>query len=137
MRACRGLAFAGLAALASACAPGEPRDLLVERCSEVIQYRQPSLRDVAIVGVLRGPGTSSVTLDFEARAEPSGAPMSNRIACDFDPADRWSLERIRIGERALTEAEVALVNSEFLLRDLSRSPQRLGRAPLAGSVSDS
>ena len=117
-----------VALLAAACGPGGARDLLVDRCTEVIHYRHPSLSEVAILAVERGPGASDVTLDFEALAEASGAKITSRIACAFEPSDRWTLARIEIGGRALTEAELALVNAELLLRDLSRSPERLGRA---------
>jgi hypothetical protein len=115
-----------LAWLGSACAPLGVGDPLVERCVEVIHYRHPTLRDIDIVAVQSEPETRSVTLDFEALSEPSDAEVSSRISCDFEATDRWSLEGISVGGRALTEAEVALVNSELLLRDLSRNPERLG-----------
>ena len=76
--------------------------------------------------VERGPGASAVSLAFEARVEPSGAEVKSRIACEFEPSDRWSLVAVQIDGHQLTDAELALVNSEFLLRDLSESPERLG-----------
>lgn len=123
----RSRALAGFAAvLLLGCGPSGPRDLLVERCREVIAYRNPALRDIAILDARRGPGSGAVTLEFEAHAEATDSTVSSRITCDFEPGDRWTLVRIEIGGRQLTEAEVALVNSELLLRDLSRSPERLG-----------
>lgn len=111
----------------SACWLGGGRDLLVERCTEVIHYRHPALRELVVIDVLRGPGASAVTLEFEALAEPSGEQVSSRIACEFEGGEPWALERIQIDGRALTEAEIVLVNAELLLRDLSRSPERLER----------
>jgi hypothetical protein len=126
MRESRRAAFAALwIALGAACGGG-PRDLLVERCGEVVQYRDASLRDIEILKVERGPGVSAVTLAYQARAEPSREQVRSRIACEFEPTDRWSLVAVRIDGHELTEAELALVNSELLLRDLSRSPERLG-----------
>jgi hypothetical protein len=126
----RRLAALGVAALAgAACMSGD--DPLVERCTEVIAYKLPSLEDIEIVAVERDLDASAVTLDFEAtEPEPSQAEISSRIACDFEPSDRWALESIEIGGRALTETEVALVNSELFLRDLSRSPERLAGSSL-------
>jgi hypothetical protein len=111
--------------LGAACLPG-PRDLVVERCTEVIGYRSPGLRDISIEEIERGPGANEVTLQYEARDDAQDATLASRIRCRFDPANRWSLVSVRLDGRDLTEAEVALVNSEFLLRDLSESPERLG-----------
>ena len=111
-------------ALGSACSGGS-RDELVERCTDVIHDRNPTWKDVAIRDVRRGPA-NTVEFGFEAVDEPSGAKMASRIGCDFQPGDHWSLVGVRMDGRALTEAELALVNSEFLLRDLSESPERLG-----------
>jgi hypothetical protein len=114
-----------LGALGSACSGGS-RDLLVERCTDVIHYRNPTWKDVDIRDIHRGPGANAVEFGFEAVDEPSGARMASRIACEFEASDRWSLVSVRLDGRALTDAELALVNSEFLLRDLSESPERLG-----------
>jgi hypothetical protein len=119
--------------LLGGCAPPWAGDTLVERCVEVIQYRQPDLREIDVVGVERAPGSSALTLEFEAVSDPSGPRVESRIDCGFDSAGRWTLERVAIGGRALTEAEIALVNSELLLRDLSRNPERLRSAPARSS----
>lgn len=118
-------AWVGLGVALGACGGG-PRDLAVERCTEVIHYRDPSLKDVEITKVERGPGAHAVALAFEARVEESGTDVKSRIACDFDPTDRWSLVAVEIDGRELVEAELTLVNSELFLRDLSESPERLG-----------
>lgn len=126
MRPGRGIAFAGLVvALGSACLPG-PRDLRVERCTEVITYRSPELQGISIEEIERGPGPHEVSLRFAAHDVAADAEFASRIACRFDPANRWSLVAVNLDGRELTDAEVALVNSEFLLRDLSESPERLG-----------
>ncbi len=111
------------------CAPQWAGDTLVERCVEVVRYVDPGLREIDVVGVDRSPGSSALTLEFEAVSDPSGPPIASRIDCGFDSQGRWTLERIAIDGRALTEAEIALVNSELLLRDLSRNPERLRSAP--------
>ncbi|HVN38630.1 MAG TPA: hypothetical protein VMW19_10740 [Myxococcota bacterium] len=111
-------------ALGLACS-GDSGDLRVERCTDVIRYRNPSWGDIAIHEVRRGPGPNAVEFGFEAVDEPSGARMASRIACEFEASDRWSLVGVRLDGQALTEAELALVNSEFLLRDLSERPERL------------
>jgi len=111
------LIAAGLLLLGAACFGGEP-DPLVERCTEVIHYRHPALEGVKVVGVERDPSASAVTLAFEAKT-PEKTRVANHITCDFDPSSE-RLESIRVGGRDLTEAEVALVNSEFLLRELGR-----------------
>ena len=112
-------------ALGSACSGGSG-DELVERCTDVIHYRNPTWKDVEIRDVRRGPGANAVEFGFEAVDEPSGAKMASRIACEFEASDRWSLVGVRLDGQPLTEAQLALVNSEFLLRDLSESPERLG-----------
>jgi hypothetical protein len=122
----RRVALAGLGlALGSACLPGS-RDLLVERCTEVISYRSPDLRSISIEEVEKGPGANEVALQYEAHDAATEQKLVSRIACEFDPANRWSLVAVKLDGRELTDAEVALVNSEFLLRDLSESPERLG-----------
>lgn len=115
------LALAALAALLGAgCLRGDP-DPLVELCTEVIHYRHPSLESVKIVDVERDAAAAAVTLAFEAKTQLENTRVSNHISCDFDDSER--LESIRIGGRDLTEAEVALVNSEFLLRELGRDAE--------------
>jgi len=114
-----------ICALGAACSGGSG-DLLVERCTDVIRYRNPTWKDVEIRDLHRGPGANAVEFGFEAVDDPSGARMASRIACEFEPGDRWSLVGVRLDGRVLTEAELALVNSEFLLRDLSEKPERLG-----------
>jgi hypothetical protein len=114
------LAALGLAALCGGC---RGQDLLVDRCSEVIEYKHPDLEDVDIVAISRDPSASAVTLDFEATQKPADTEISSRILCDFEASER-KLERIEIGGRTLSETEVTLVNSELLLRDLS-DPERI------------
>jgi len=118
--------------LLGGCAPPWTGDTFVERCVEVIQYRHPELQEIDVVGVERRLGSNAVMLEFEAVADPSGPRVASQIECGFDPEGRWTLEQIAIGGRALTQAEIALVNSELLLRDLSRNPERL-RSPAARS----
>src|SRR5215831_21221015 len=99
MRTGRGALAALLGALASACSGGS-RDLLVERCTEVIGYRNPTWKNVEVHDVHRGPGANAVEFGFEALDEPSGARMASRIACEFEPGDRWSLVGVHLDGRA-------------------------------------
>jgi len=126
MLAWRHALLAALVCAAGSACSGGSRDLMVERCTDVIRYQNPTWKDVAIRDVRRGPGANAIEFGFEAVDEPSGAKMESRIACEFEGSDRWSLVGVRLDGQALTEAQLALVNSEFLLRDLSESPERLG-----------
>ncbi|HVH20377.1 MAG TPA: hypothetical protein VNF72_18940, partial [Myxococcota bacterium] len=99
MRHGRRIACTGLAiALGSACLPG-PRDLLVERCTEVIAYRSPGLRSISIEEIERGPGPHEVALQFEAHDVAADEEFASRIACRFDPENRWSPVELHGDER--------------------------------------
>jgi hypothetical protein len=118
-------AVLALGAALGICAPQQQGDTLVDRCIEVIRYRHPSFQEIGVTGVERSPGTNRISLEFEAVSDPSGPPINSYIECGFDAEGRWTLEAVAIGGRALPESEVALVNSELLLLDLSRNPERL------------
>jgi hypothetical protein len=119
MRPSRGLA-AVLALPGLACMGGPP-DPLVTRCSEVVEYRHPELRslDIKLVRL----SAASVALDFEGVNRETKEDFADRIECEFDPTGRMTLTRVALGGGPLSEAEVALANSELLLRDLSRDPE--------------
>ena len=111
--------LAALAIPASACSFGPP-DPMIERCSVVVEYRYPELRslDIALVRI----SATAVTLDFEGVHRETKEELADRILCEFAPDARLKLSRIAIGGETLNEAEVALANSELLLRDLGRDP---------------
>ena len=110
---------AALAAPCLACSSGPP-DPMIDRCSVVVEYKHPELRslDIALVRI----SGNAVTLDFDGVDRETKEKVADRILCEFDASQRMKLSRIAIGGESLTEAEVALANSELLLRDLGRDP---------------
>jgi hypothetical protein len=116
MRAGWSTAVALLAAPWLAC--GGPPDPMIVRCSEVVEYRHPELRalDFELVRL----SANAVTLDFDGVDRETKEKFADRIECEFDP--RLKLTRVAMEGEALSETEVALANSELLLRDLSRDP---------------
>ena len=124
------------ASLAVGCSAGRGADSLAERCLYVLEYRQPALSEVDVIDTTRSATEAALTLHFEATAEPASKPIADYIFCSFEPEKRWLLQRVVIGDRELSTAEIALVNAELLLRDLVRDPQRLSRnetSPQAGT----
>jgi hypothetical protein len=110
-----------MALVAVGCA--QPHDLPTERCLEVLAYRNP---EHGRVGEIRTAGISAgrtVTIHY-AGANPSASKPLQSITCEYSAEEHWSAARVTIGERQLTERELALVNAELLLRDLSLRPQR-------------
>jgi hypothetical protein len=125
------VALAIAAGLLGACGPEGPADALAQRCVEVLRFRHKGLDDLRVrEAPARAAGAR--TLDFDGVVPDTGARIASRITCEFEPGERYSLARIEVAGRSLTEAEVALVNSELLLRDLSENPERLA-APAHGS----
>jgi hypothetical protein len=122
------LALALATGLLGACGPEGPADALARRCVDVLRFRHAGLADLR---VREAPGrvADARTLVFEGVLAESGARIESRITCVFAPGERYSLARIEVAGRSLTEAEVALVNSELLLRDLSENPERLAGSP--------
>ena len=121
------LALACGASLAVGCSAGRGADSLAERCLYVLEYRQPAWSEVNVIDTRRSTAEATLTLRFEATAEPASEPIADYIFCSFEPEERWLLQRVVIGDRELSETELTLVNAELLLRDLSRNPQRLSR----------
>jgi hypothetical protein len=98
-----------------ACLDGPP-DPMLARCSVAVEYRHPDLRSIEIALVRRS--ASAITLDFEGVNKDTKEDYSDRILCEFAPGDRYAISRIVLGGETLSESEVALVNSELLLREL-------------------
>jgi hypothetical protein len=114
-----------VAGLGLACARGEPSDFLAERCIDVLRFRLPPFEELRWRAL---PAARAVrTLGFEGQFESGPPRVADTVTCVFEDGEPWRLERVAIGDRWLTEGEVALVNSELLLRDLSEHPQRLQR----------
>ena len=101
------IAVVALAAPWLACSG--PQDPMILRCSEVVEYRHPELRslDFELVRL----AATSVTLDFDGVNRETKEEFADRIECEFDP--RLKLTRVAMEGEALTEAEVALANSEL------------------------
>jgi hypothetical protein len=108
-----------LAAPWIACVDGPP-DPMLAKCSVAVEYRHPELRSIDIAVVRRS--ASGITLDFEGVNKESKEDYSDRILCEFAPGDRYALSRIVLHGETLSESEVALVNSELLLRELGGEP---------------
>jgi hypothetical protein len=122
LRALAGLSC--LAVLLSTCSWGAPRDPLADRCLQVLRWQEPSLRDVGLADARVDPDRRAVTLSYETGRLAGSA--RGQIRCGYEARDGWRLESIRVGGEDLSEAAVALVNAELLLRDLSQNPQRFG-----------
>jgi hypothetical protein len=128
-----GLVWLGLALLLSACSA--PLDLPIERCVQVLEYLEPGHGDIeASESHARASGTT-VAIRYLGE-DASGASYSQAIACEYEAGERWNFERIWLRERELSEMELTLVNSEFLLRDLDRHPERLSDRPTAPAAPD-
>jgi hypothetical protein len=126
-----GLVRLGLVLLLSACSA--PFELPVERCLQVLEYLEPGHGDIeASESHARASGTT-VAIRYLGE-DASGASDSQTIACEYEAGERWNFERIRLRERELSEMELTLVNSEFLLRDLERHPERLSDRPAASAT---
>jgi hypothetical protein len=106
---------AALAAPWLACIEGPP-DPMLAKCSVAVEYRHPELKSIDIAVVRRS--ASGITLDFEGVNKETKDDYSDRILCEFAPGDRYALARIVLHGETLSESEVALVNSELLLREL-------------------
>jgi hypothetical protein len=127
-----GLVWLGLALLLSACSV--PLELPIERCLQVLEYLEPGHGDIeASESHARGSGTTVVAIHYLGE-DASGASYSQAIACEYEAGERWNFDRIWLRERELSEMELTLVNSEFLLRDLDRHPERLSDRPAAGAT---
>lgn len=112
-------AVAAVAVAASACTGSD--DPMIERCSVVVEYRHPELRSLDIAVVRQS--AFAVTLDYEGVNKETKEEFADRILCEFAPDERLKLARIAIGGETLNDAEVALANSELLLRDLGKDPE--------------
>lgn len=129
-RSSPGLTLAALLGIAAGCRAGQGSDALSARCLEALRIREPELVDIRLLAE-ESPSPTVRQIRFEALlGEEAGLRVADELACRFDEGDSWRLSGISLGGRAFSEGVVALVNSELLLRDLSRSPERLeGYAP--------
>lgn len=107
-----------VAAIAAGCGSQRFADPLVERCGEVVRYRNSHWTDVKIVDARYPERERAVTLHVEGVSEPGKERVSDFIECVFRPGERAALERVVMGGRTLDAKELALVNAELLLRDL-------------------
>lgn len=111
----------------AACSGNGGGDAWAEHCVAVLRYRMPDLTSISVETVTHGPRVCSVAFEASAEAGRTAPRLRDRITCRFSPDDPWSLASAAIGERELSPEEIALVNAELLLTDLSRHPERLGR----------
>jgi hypothetical protein len=124
-----GVARLGLALLAGACSP--TLDPLSERCVQALEYREPDHGDIEAAESYRSPSGAGVAIRYVEETD-SGLALPQMITCEFEVGERWRFTRINLRGRELSEAELALVNAEFLLRDLDRHPERFSSAPPPG-----
>lgn len=120
-----GLSLLAILLAAAGCQAGQGGDDLARRCLEALRIREPDLTGIRVLAE-ESPSPTVRQIRFEAVL--GGAPglrVADELACTFADGDRWSLQAISLGGRAFSEGVVALVNSELLLRDLSRNPERL------------
>jgi hypothetical protein len=127
----RGLARMGLALLAGACSPA--LDPLSERCLQALEYREPAHGDIEITESYPSPSGTTVAIRY-VEEDDSGSELPQTFTCEFGAGGPWSFIRITLLGRELSEAELALVNAEFLLRDLGRHPERLSDRRAAGGT---
>jgi hypothetical protein len=127
----RSLARLGLALLAGACSP--TLDPLSERCLQALEYREPTHGDIEATEFYPSPSGAAVAIRYVGKTA-SGTELPQMITCEFEAGEGWSFTRITLRGRELSEAKLALVNSEFLLRDLDRHPERFSDGPAAGAA---
>ena len=125
------LARLGLALLAGACSP--TLDPLSERCLQVLEYREPAHGDIETTESYPGPSGATVALHY-VEETASGTELPQMITCEFEAGGPWSFTRITLLGREFSQAELALVNAEFLLRDLNRHPERLSGGRAVGAT---
>ena len=106
------LACAAVAVVA--CGWNPVGDARTQRCLEALRYRLDG-DPVRVIAVDLDPRSRSVSIRFDSDA----SPLERRITCRHEPGDRWTLESVRIGDESLSDAAMALVNAELLLRDLA------------------
>ena len=126
-----GLARMGLALLAGACSP--TLDPPSERCLQALEYREPAHGDIGTTESYPSPSGATVAIRY-VEETASGTELPQMITCEFEAGGPWSFARITLLGREFSEAELALVNAEFLLRDLDRHPERLSGGRAAGAT---
>jgi hypothetical protein len=126
-----GLARLGLVLLAGACSP--TFDPLSERCLQALEYREPAHGDIEVTKAHPRPSGAAVAVRY-LETTASGTELPRMITCAFEAGERWTFTRITLRGRELSETELALVNAEFLLRDLDHHPERFsGGAAVSAS----
>lgn len=121
-----------MALIAGACS--EPVHPLEQRCLEALAYLSPSHGEVEWVDRRPIPSGSSVTIRYEAEGLSLETSALHAL-CDYERGDLWTLRRMLLDGEEVAETELALVNSELLLRDLRRHPERFrGRRVAGGAV---
>jgi hypothetical protein len=128
----RGLALLGLALLVGACSP--TLDPLSERCLQALEYREPAHGDIETTESYPSSSGTTVAIWYVEEAA-SGTELPQVFTCEFEAGEPWSFTRIILLGREFSEAELALVNAEFLLRDLDRHPERLSGGRVARATS--
>jgi hypothetical protein len=115
-RRCAGAALAALVGLA--CGDGAAPGARV--CAEILALQVPGAEIVEA-----WPGAGGVALAYRAPDEDAGAEDAavHRLECVLaeDAPGRLRAQSLRIDHRALSEAEVLLVNSELLLGEIRRA----------------
>lgn len=66
---------------------------------------------------------TAVSIRYRAEESPEG-PLHRYVVCEFAEGDRWALNQMIYEGQVLPEPELALVNSDLLLQDLTDNPER-------------
>lgn len=110
-----------IALVALGCA--DPPHPLEARCLEALAYRSPVHGDIE--SMERTPTETGTAVTIRYRAPDSAAgPPHRYVLCEFAAGDRWALQQMIHEGEVLPESELALVNSDLLLQDLTQNPER-------------
>jgi len=126
-----GLAWLALGLLLGGCSAR--LDPLSERCLQALEYLEPNHGEIEGMESYAGPSGTAIAIRT-VTVGATGAGLAQLTTCEFEAGERWRFTRMSLQGHALSEAELALVNAEFLLRDLDRHPERLSGWPASGGA---
>jgi hypothetical protein len=101
----------------------DPPDALETRCLEALAYRSPHHGEVESMERSPTEAGTAVSIRYRVEATPGKTPY-RFVVCEFAEGDRWALHQMIYEGQVLPEPELALVNSDLLLQDLTDNPQR-------------
>jgi len=101
----------------------DPPHPLESRCLEALAYRSPGYGEVETMERTPTEAGTAVSIRYLIE-EPAEGPPHRYVVCEFAAGDRWALRQMIHEGQVLPEPELALVNSDLLLQDLTNSPER-------------